>query len=64
MLAEKQSDTLTLQVKNRVEKVLKQSARKSEFEKSLQDVFVEQIQKQRTMYNDNLTLTPKISIKF
>jgi ribosomal protein S3 len=64
ILAEKQSDSLTLQVKNRVEKVLKQSARKSEFEKTLQDVFVEQIQKQRTMYNDNLTLTPKISIKF
>jgi ribosomal protein S3 len=64
MLAEKQTDSLTLQVKNRIEKVLKQSARKSEFEKTLQDVFVEQIQKQRTMYTDNLTLTPKISIKF
>jgi ribosomal protein S3 len=63
-LADKQVDNLTLQVKNRVEKVLKQSTRKSEFDKTLQDVFVDQIQKQRTMYQDNLSLTPKISIKF
>lgn len=63
-LSEKQFDNLKLQVKNRVEKVLKQSARKSEFDKTLQDVFVDQIQKQRAMYQDNLTLTPKISIKF
>ena len=63
-LAGQQFDNLKLQVKNRVEKVLKQSARKSEFEKTLQDVFVDQIQKQRTMHNDNLKLTPKISIKF
>ena len=63
-LSDKQVDNLTLQVKNRVEKVLKQSTRKSEFDKTLQDVFIDQIQKQRTMYQDNLSLTPKISIKF
>ena len=63
-LAEKKFDNLKVQVKNRVEKVLKKATRKSEFEKTLQDVFVSQIQKQRHMYNDNLTLTPKISIKF
>jgi RNase P/RNase MRP subunit p30 len=53
-LSDKQVDNLTLQVKNRVEKVLKQSTRKSEFDKTLQDVFIDQIQKQRTMYQDNL----------
>jgi ribosomal protein S3 len=63
-LSDKQVDSLKLQVKNRVEKVLKQSARKSEFDNTLQDIFVDQIQKQRTMYQDNLSLTPKISIKF
>jgi ribosomal protein S3 len=63
-IAEKQVDNLKLQMKNRVEKVLKQSARKSEFEKTIQDIFIDQIQKQRTMYQDNLSLTPKISIKF
>ncbi len=63
-LSEKQFDNLKVQVKNRVEKVLKNAVRKSEFEKTLQDVFVDQIQKQRTMHQDNLKLTPKISIKF
>lgn len=33
-------------------------------EKTLSEVFLEQIEKQRTMYKDNAQLTPKISIQF
>lgn len=57
---EKQRD----QVANRVGKAFKQAARKNQLEKSLPDVFLEQLQKQREMCLQNVELTPKISIKF
>jgi ribosomal protein S3 len=34
------------------------------FDKSLSEIFLEQIEKQRNMYKDNVQLTPKIAIKF
>ena len=34
------------------------------FEKTLPEIFLEQIEKQRTMFQHNAQLTPKISIKF
>lgn len=52
----------TLQEK--IEKVLFQSNRKYDFDKNLQDAFLEQVETQRNMYKSNLALTPKISIKF
>jgi len=51
-------------VKNQVSKALTQANRKNEFQKTLQDVYLEQIQKQKTMHKKNLALTPKISFKF
>jgi ribosomal protein S3 len=52
----------TLQEK--IEKVLAQSNKKMDFEKNLQDTFLEQVENQRKMHKANLALTPKISIKF
>jgi ribosomal protein S3 len=51
-------------INDRVSKVLDKTAKKAESEKILQDTFIEQIEKQRTMCLQNLELTPKISIKF
>ena len=51
-------------ISERVSKVLEKSSKKTNVEKTLQDVFLEQIEKQRTMCLENLQLTPKISIKF
>nr|YP_009629521.1 ribosomal protein S3 [Chlorococcum tatrense]AYQ94304.1 ribosomal protein S3 [Chlorococcum tatrense] len=52
----------------RVSNVLKQSSVYSfgnqTVEKTLSEVFLEQIEKQRNMYKDNAQLTPKIAIKF
>nr|ALO21321.1 ribosomal protein S3 [Chlorogonium capillatum] len=56
--------SLTKKVQERVSNVLQKSSAKSDFEKTLQDIFLEQIEKQRTMYQDNVQLTPKINIKF
>jgi ribosomal protein S3 len=55
---------LTEKVKERVNNVLEKTTRKSDFEKTLQDIFLEQIEKQRNVYKDNAQLTPKIAIKF
>ena len=51
-------------INERVTKVLEKSVQKSDEQKTLQDVFLEQIEKQRNMALQNLQLTPKISIKF
>nr|ALO63235.1 ribosomal protein S3 [Chlamydomonas applanata] len=51
-------------IQERLKSVLENSSTKPDFEKTLQDVFLEQIEKQRTIYTDNISLTPKISIKF
>jgi ribosomal protein S3 len=55
---------LTEKVKERVNNVLEKTTQKSDFEKTLQDIFLEQIEKQRNVYKDNAQLTPKIAIKF
>ena len=52
-------------INERVSKVLAKTAKKaSSSEATLQDIFLEQIEKQRNMCLQNLQLTPKISIKF
>lgn len=51
-------------VQNRVSQVLERTSTKSDFDKNLQDIFNEQIEKQRTMYTENVQLTPKITLKF
>jgi ribosomal protein S3 len=48
----------------KIEKVLIQSNKKVDFDKNLQDAFLDQIENQRKMYKANLALTPKISIQF
>lgn len=57
---EKQRELFT----NKVAKAYRDANRKNGSEKNIQDVFLEQIQKQRTMAYKNIELTPKISIKF
>jgi len=52
------------QLESRIAKILKNANRKSEFEKGLSDIFLEQIEKQRQMHKANINLTPKISLKF
>ena len=63
---DQESKTIILQEKinERVSKILEKSSKKTNFEKTLQDIFLEQIEKQRTMCLENLQLTPKISINF
>ncbi len=51
-------------IQERVRFVLDNSHSKADLEKTLQDIFLEQIEKQRSMYIDNVQLTPKIAIKF
>ena len=51
-------------IQERVRLVLDNSHSKADLEKTLQDIFLEQIEKQRNMYIDNIQLTPKIAIKF
>jgi ribosomal protein S3 len=51
-------------IQERVRNVVEQNSAKSDLEKSLQDIFLEQIEKQRSMYQDTANLTPKIAIKF
>lgn len=57
-------DAFKEKIHERVSKVLEKTAKKADFEKTLQDIFLEQIEKQRHMCFQNLQLTPKISIKF
>jgi len=57
-------DAFSQQLETRVAKLLRATNRKSEFEKGLADIFLEQMQKQKQMHQDNMTLTPKISLKF
>lgn len=55
---------LTEKIKERIHNVLEKTTHKSDFEKTLQDIFLEQIEKQKSVYKDNAQLTPKIAIKF
>ncbi|KIZ07970.1 30S ribosomal protein S3, chloroplastic (chloroplast) [Monoraphidium neglectum] len=51
-------------VKNQLKKSIQRANRQNELQRSLQDVFVRQIQKQKSICQQNLALTPKISLKF
>jgi ribosomal protein S3 len=51
-------------VRNKVVQTMKQIHRKNELQKSFQEIFFEQLQKQKEMHKKNLQLTPKISFKF
>jgi ribosomal protein S3 len=65
--SEKVTSTLEQKVTERVSRVLENSSMKNgqrSGEKTLQDIFLEQIEKQRTMHMENAQLTPKIAIKF
>jgi ribosomal protein S3 len=57
---EKQQDLIKMKVK----KAIQEANRKNIVEKNLQTVFLEQLQKQRTVCRQNIELTPKISMKF
>ena len=48
----------------KISKILEKNAKKTNSEKTLQDIFLEQLEKQKNMCLANLQLTPKISIKF
>jgi ribosomal protein S3 len=52
------------QIKTKIKKAIQQANRKNIVEKNLQAVFLEQLQKQRTVCRRNIELTPKISMKF
>lgn len=55
---------LKTKVTERIHNILEKSALKKDYEKTLQDIFLEQIEKQRKMHTDNAQLIPKISIQF
>jgi hypothetical protein len=58
------SSTTAQNLQEKIEKVLTQSNKKVDFDKNLQDAFLDQVENQRKMYKANLALTPKISIQF
>jgi ribosomal protein S3 len=62
--SEEQEDKQKLKIQERVRLVLENSHSKTDLDKTLQDIFLEQIEKQRNMFIDNVQLTPKIAIKF
>ena len=55
---------LESKVTEHLNKVLDKSTRKVDLEKNLQDIFLEQLEKQRNLFQENAQLIPKISIKF
>ena len=57
----KQTRTL---VKNQILKTLRLISRKNSIQKTFQEIFFEQLQKQKIMYKQNIEFTPKISLKF
>lgn len=63
-IAEPNQMTESTSLENSVSKVLQKSSQKSDFEKTLQDIFLEQLEKQKIMCKQNAQLIPKISIKF
>lgn len=58
------SNELPEKIKERVTRVLTQSNKNVEAEKTLQTSFLNQIEKQKSMSLSNINLMPKISIKF
>ena len=51
-------------VRLQLKKAIQKSSYQNELQRSLQDVFVRQIQQQKTIAMQNLSLIPKISLKF
>lgn len=51
-------------VKNQILKTIRLITRKNSVQKTFQEIFFEQLQKQKLMYKQNIELTPKISLKF
>ncbi len=51
-------------VKNQILKTLRLISRKNSIQKTFQEIFFEQLQKQKIMYKQNIEFTPKISLKF
>lgn len=51
-------------IRSKVTKAFKQSNRKNQLEKSFHDVFLDKLQQQRVVCEENIKLNPKISIKF
>jgi ribosomal protein S3 len=51
-------------VKNQILKTIRLINRKTSIQKTFQEIFFEQLQKQKLMYKQNIELTPKISLKF
>nr|AYQ94191.1 ribosomal protein S3 [Borodinellopsis texensis] len=51
-------------MEDQVTRVLQKTSRQFDLEKTLQDVFLEQLEKQRSMCKENAQLIPKISLKF
>lgn len=60
MNVDQKRDFVRLQLKRAIQK----SSRQNELQRNLQDVFVRQIQQQKTISQQNLALVPKIAIKF
>jgi ribosomal protein S3 len=58
----KENNLWAEKINNRVSQVLEKTSTRVKY--SLQDIFLEQIEKQRNMCLENLQLIPKISIKF
>lgn len=64
LIEAKQNSDIENKVTERVSKMLEKTSRKSDLERTLQDIYLEQIEKQRNMFKENAQLTPKIYIKF
>jgi ribosomal protein S3 len=60
MVGDQKREFVRLQLKKAIQK----SSRQNELQRSLQDVFVRQIQQQKTIAAQNMSLIPKISLKF
>ena len=64
MLGQMNSEQKREFVKLQLKRALQKSNCQTEFQRNLQDVFVRQIQQQKTIAQQNLALLPKISVKF
>nr|AYQ94411.1 ribosomal protein S3 [Chloromonas rosae] len=60
----KNTDSKDLLVFNKIKTVIDLASKKSDFEKGLPEIFLEQLEKQRNMYKQLAKLRAKISIKF
>jgi ribosomal protein S3 len=63
-LADQKSTLRKEQIQNNIKNIYLQTSQKSDLDKGLQEAFLEQLQKQKIMHQQNIQLTPKILIKF